>query len=55
MKEGRLAATVSQSTTEQGKTAMETIVKLAKGETVEKEILVNFTLINQDNIDQYVK
>jgi len=55
VKEGRLAATVSQSTTEQGKTAMETIVKLAKGETVEKEILVNFTLINQDNIDQYVK
>jgi ribose transport system substrate-binding protein/inositol transport system substrate-binding protein len=54
VKDGRLAATVSQSTTEQGKTAMDTVLKLAKGETVEKEILVDFTLITQENVDQFL-
>lgn len=55
VKDGRLAATVSQSTTAQGKTAMETIVKLANGEKVEPEILVSFTLIDSNNIGEYVK
>jgi ribose transport system substrate-binding protein/inositol transport system substrate-binding protein len=55
VKDGRLAATVSQSTTAQGKTAMETVVKLANGEKVEPEILVSFTLIDSNNIGDYVK
>jgi inositol transport system substrate-binding protein len=55
VKDGRLAATVSQSTTEQGKTAMETVVKLVNGETVQKEILVSFTLIDKTNIGEYLK
>ena len=55
VKDGRLAATVSQSTTDQGKTAMETVVKLANGEKVEPEILVSFTLIDSSNVDQYIK
>jgi inositol transport system substrate-binding protein len=55
VKDGRLAATVSQSTTEQGKTAMETLYKLVNGETVDKEILVQFTLITKDNVDQFLK
>jgi inositol transport system substrate-binding protein len=55
VKDGKLAATVSQSTTAQGMTAMETCYKLVKGETVEKSILVKFTLINKDNISQYLK
>jgi len=55
VKDGRLAATVSQSTTAQGKTAMDTVVKLANGEKVEPEILVSFTLIDKNNIGEYVK
>jgi len=55
VKDGKLAATVSQSTTAQGQTAMETCYKIVQGETVEKEILVDFTLITKDNVDQFIQ
>lgn len=55
VKEGRLTATISQSTTKQGQEAMAAVVKLANGEKVDKEILVSFTLIDKSNIDQYLK
>ncbi len=55
VKDGRMAATVSQSTTAQGATAMETVVKLVKGEKVDPEILVSFTLITIDNVGEYLK
>jgi inositol transport system substrate-binding protein len=55
VKDGRMAATVSQSTTAQGATAMETVVKLVKGEKVDPEILVSFTLITKDNVGEYLK
>ncbi len=55
VKDGKLAATVSQSTTAQGQTALETCYKIVQGETVEKEILVEFTLITKDNVDQYIQ
>ncbi len=55
VKDGRLTATVSQSTTLQGTTAMETVNKIVKGESVENEILVSFTLITKDNVDQFIK
>lgn len=55
VKDGKLAATVSQSTTAQGQTAMETCYKIVQGETVEKEILVEFTLITKDNVDEYIQ
>lgn len=54
VKEGKLAATVSQSTTDQGRTALETCAKLVKGEKVDKEIFVKFTLITIDNIGDYL-
>lgn len=54
VKEGRLAATVSQSTTAQGKAAMEACAKLVKGEAVDKEIFVPFTLITQANIGDFL-
>lgn len=54
VKEGTLAATISQSTTAQGMTAMETCYKIVNGETVDAEILVSFTLITKDNVDQYL-
>jgi ABC-type sugar transport system substrate-binding protein len=55
VKEGSLTVTVSQSTTGQGMTAMETVVKLANGKTVEEKVLVCFTLNNASNIGEYVK
>ena len=55
VKDGRMAATVSQSTTAQGATAMETVVKLVKGEKVDPEILVSFTLITKENVGEYLK
>lgn len=55
VKDGRMAATVSQSTTAQGATAMETVVKLVKGEKVDPEILVSFTLITIENVGEYLK
>jgi inositol transport system substrate-binding protein len=55
VKEGRLAATVSQSTTDQGTKAMEACYKVVNGETVEKEIIVGHTLITKDNVSQFIK
>jgi inositol transport system substrate-binding protein len=55
VKDGKLAATISQSTTEQGKVAMDTCAKIVKGETVEKEIYVQFTLITAANVADYLK
>ncbi len=55
VKDGKLAATISQSTTAQGQKAMEACVKLVNGEKVDPEILVEFTLINKDNIGDYLK
>lgn len=54
VKDGRLAATVSQSTTTQGTESMKACYAIATGETVEAEILVDFTLITKDNIDDFL-
>jgi len=54
VKEGRLTATISQNTTVQGTTAMETVHQLAMGEEVEAEILVDFVLITIENVDEYL-
>ena len=55
VKDGRLAATVSQSTTTQGTEAMKACFAIANGETVDAEILVDFTLITKDNVDDFLK
>lgn len=55
VKEGRLAATVSQSTTLQGLEAMKAAFALSNGETVEPVKLVEFTLITIENVDQFIK
>lgn len=55
VKDGRLAATVSQSTTAQGTEAMKACYAIASGETVDSEILVDFTLITKDNVDEFLK
>ncbi len=55
VKDGRLTATISQSTTEQGRTAMETAYKIVKGESVAPGILVSFTLITKENVANFIK
>lgn len=54
VKDGRLAATVSQSTSVQGVEAMKACYAIANGETVDSEILVDFTLITKENVDEYL-
>jgi inositol transport system substrate-binding protein len=50
VKKGRLDATVFQNAQEQGGKAIETAVKIAKGEPYEKEVMVPFKLITQANV-----
>ncbi len=52
--EGRLAATVSQSTTAQGTESMKACFAIASGESVDAEILVDFTLITKDNVANFL-
>jgi inositol transport system substrate-binding protein len=55
VKDGRLAATISQGTAAQGKKAMETVVRLVNGEQVAAEILLDFLLIRQNNVADFLK
>jgi inositol transport system substrate-binding protein len=55
VKKGRLAATVPQSTTAQGREAMKAVDALSNGEKVEPKKLVNFTLITSENVDKFLK
>ena len=47
VKEGKMAATVAQQPELMGSTAVETAVKLIAGETVEKSIPVEVTLVKE--------
>jgi len=53
VKEGSMIATLSQSTTDQGLLAMETVVRVANGEKVQPEIYVPHTLITKENVAQF--
>jgi len=53
--DGRLAATISQSTTEQGRVGMETAYKIVNGEKVKPEVIVAHTLITKDNVAKFIK
>jgi ABC-type sugar transport system, periplasmic component len=55
VKEGRLAATVLDNVTEEGKRAVEVAVGLIEGKTFEKKELVDYIPITKDNVDQYYK
>lgn len=55
VKDGRLAATISQGTTGQGQKAMETCAALVKGEKVDAQILLPFILITKDNVAEFIK
>ncbi|MEA4894995.1 MAG: sugar ABC transporter substrate-binding protein [Oscillospiraceae bacterium] len=55
VKDGRLTATVSQSTEQQSQNAIDAAMKLFKGEKVDSEILAQGTIIDSANVDQYLK
>lgn len=53
VKEGRLAATVLDNVTEEGKRAVEVAVGLIEGQRFQKKELVDYIPITKDNVDQY--
>ncbi len=54
MKAGDLKVTVFQDAAGQGKGAVDTALKLAKGEKVAKKVYVPFQLVTAANMDQFV-
>jgi inositol transport system substrate-binding protein len=55
MKSGTLAVTVFQDAAGQGRGAVDTALKLAAGEPVEKMVWVPFELVTPDTMDKYTK
>jgi len=55
VKDGRLAATISQSTTDQGLMAMETAYQIVGGTKAKPETIVAHTLITKANVEKYIK
>lgn len=53
--EERLDCTVYQDAGGQGAAAVDAALKLCKGEEVEKEILIPFQLVTNDNVDEFLK
>ena len=53
VKAGRMAATIAQQPALIGATAIENAVKLINGETIEKSIPVEVTLVTRENADTY--
>lgn len=55
VKSGKLQVTVYQNADGQGRTGLETAIKAAKGEKVEKNVYVPYELVTQDNVEEYIK
>ena len=55
VKDGKMDATVYQDCKGQAEGAIEAAYKLAKGESVEKEILIPSILVTTENVDEYLK
>ena len=55
VKDGKMDATVYQDCKGQAEGPIEAAYKLAKGESVEKEILIPFILVTTENVDEYLK
>ena len=55
VKDGKMDATVYQDCKGQAEGAIEAAYKLAKGESVEKEIMIPFILVTTENVDEYLK
>lgn len=55
VKKGTLDATVFQNAKKQGAGAIETAVKIAKGQPYEKELMIPFQLVTKENIGEFLK
>ena len=55
VKKGDLDATVFQDARKQGAGAIETAVKIARGEQFDKEFLIPFKLLTKGDVDSYLK
>ena len=55
VKKGTLDATVFQNAEQQGAKAIETAIKIAKGEAYEKETLIPFQLVTKENLSKFMK
>jgi inositol transport system substrate-binding protein len=53
MAAGELDVTVFQDAAGQGKGSVDTALKLARGETVEKKVYIPFQLVTPANMDQF--
>jgi ABC-type sugar transport system substrate-binding protein len=51
IKDGQMHATILQSPVEDGKLALETIVKVIEGEKVDARLPIPLTVVNKDNVD----
>jgi len=54
MKDGSLDVTVFQNAKGQGAGSVEAALKVAKGETIDKEVWIPYELVTPDKIDEYV-
>lgn len=52
---GNLDATIFQDARKQGAGAVEAAIRIAKGEQVDKELLIPFQLVTQENIKSFLK
>ena len=55
VKKGEMDATVFQNSKKQGAGAIETALKLAKKQSVEKQIMIPFQLVTKDNLGEFLK
>jgi ABC-type sugar transport system substrate-binding protein len=55
MKAGEIDVTVFQNAAAQGSGAVETALKLAKGEKVDQMVWIPFELVTPANMDQYIR
>ncbi|WP_199425840.1 sugar ABC transporter substrate-binding protein [Thermaerobacillus caldiproteolyticus] len=55
VKSGKLKVTVFQNAKGQGQVGLETAVKAAKGEKVEKFNWIPYELVTKDNVEEYIK
>jgi len=54
VKDGRLDATVFQDARGQGGTAVETAVKIVRGESCAREVFIPFQLVTKENVDAFL-
>lgn len=55
IKSGTLTATISQETSKQSQAAIDAAEKLFKGQTVDKQILVDIKVVDSSNVADYMK